>query len=92
MYTVELMDQALVAAEKLGFGIRQEWLGGVGGGPCTFAGRKWLFVDISLNVVDQLQQVVQALKDDPTVGSLPLSPGLRILLDLPQPAERRVAA
>jgi hypothetical protein len=84
MHTVELLDQALETARRLGYGVRQEWLGGVGGGRCQFAGRNWIFVDLALNVVEQLDQVISALKADPGITSLSLSPGLRTLLDLPQ--------
>ncbi len=65
MQTFELLKESLLLAESLGYGIRHEWLGGAGGGRCEIAGRKWLFVDISLNPVEQLDQVVQALLEDP---------------------------
>jgi hypothetical protein len=82
MHTVELLEQALTVAERMGYGIRQEWLGGAGGGACQFAGRKWLFVDLSLNVIEQLEQVRKALLADPGIYSMDLSPALRRLLDL----------
>lgn len=91
MHTVELLDQALEAARRLGYGVRQEWLGGVGGGRCQFAGRRWIFVDLALNVVEQLDQVVGALKSDPGIELAATSPGLRKLLDLPRPTLDRVA-
>jgi hypothetical protein len=65
MHSVELLEQSLAIAEKLGYTIRHEWLGGVGGGACEFAGRKWIFVDLSLSVIEQLDQVTEALKLDP---------------------------
>lgn len=83
MHTVELLDQALETARQLGFGVRQEWLGGVGGGRCQFGGRRWIFVDLALNVVEQLDQVIAAIKAEPAIETLHLSPGLRKLLDLP---------
>ena len=45
MHTVELMEQAVVVAKALGYGVRQEWLGGCGGGACEVGGRKWIFLD-----------------------------------------------
>ncbi len=84
MHTVELLDQALRTAEQLGYGIRQEWLGGAGGGACRFSGRKWIFVDLALNPVEQLDQVVRAIKDDPQLYGLELSAGMIRLLELPQ--------
>ena len=84
MHTVELLDQALETARQLGFGVRQEWLGGVGGGRCQFGGHQWIFVDLAQNVVEQLDQVIAALKAEPAIGTCKLAPGLRKLLDLPE--------
>lgn len=92
MHTVELLDQALKAADQLGYGIRQEWLGGTGGGACTFSGRKWIFVDLALNAVEQLDQVVKAIKDDPGVYGLELSAGMQCLLGLPEKTQAKKAA
>ena len=80
MHTVELLEQTLRVAERLGYQIRQEWLGGGGGGACEFGGRKWIFVDLSLNAVEQLDQVTQALQDDPGVYLLDLPGPMRDLL------------
>jgi len=77
MHTVELLEQALTAAERLGYRVRQEWLGGSSGGGCEFAGQKWLFLDVALNAVEQLEQVAQTLRSDPGVYLLDLSPELR---------------
>jgi hypothetical protein len=78
MHTVEMLERLKELAEEAGYTIRHEWLGGSGGGKCEFAGRKWIFVDLSLSVVEQLDQVAAALKDDPAVW----------LLDLPVPVTR----
>lgn len=67
MHTVEMLEQLKELAEHAGYTVRHEWLGGAGGGGCQFAGRKWIFVDLSLSVVEQLDQVAAALKDDPTI-------------------------
>ena len=82
MHTVELLEQALGVAEQLGYGIRQEWLGGTGGGACEFGGKKWIFVDLALNAVEQLEQVTTALRSDPAVHIVTLSPPLQKMLDL----------
>lgn len=82
MHTVELLEQALKAAEQLGYGIRHEWLGGNGGGACEFSARKWLFVDLAQNPVEQLEQVAKVLLADPAVYTLNLSPTLRKLLGI----------
>jgi hypothetical protein len=78
MHTVETLERLKELAEQAGYTIRHEWLGGSGGGKCEFAGRKWIFVDLSLSVVEQLDQVAAAIKDDPAVW----------LLDLPVPVTR----
>ena len=88
MHTVELLEQALAAAQRLGYGIRHEWLGGTGGGFCEFGGRKWIFVDLALSTVEQLDQVAAALRQDPALPSLELSRPLHSLLDL---RDRRAA-
>jgi hypothetical protein len=70
MHTVEMLERLKELAESAGYTVRHEWLGGVGGGACQFAGRKWIFIDLSLSVVEQLDQVAAALKEDSTVCSL----------------------
>jgi hypothetical protein len=80
MHTVELREQALALAEQLGYRIREEWLGGSGGGQCEFAGCRWIFVDLALNAQEQLEQVAEALRSDPAIHSLPLCAPLRKLL------------
>ena len=65
MHTVELLNHALSVAEKFGYGIRHEWLGGATGGVCRIGGQTWLFVDLAKNPIEQLDQVVSALQQDP---------------------------
>jgi len=77
MHAVEKLERAKELAENAGYTVRHEWLGGAGGGACEFAGRKWIFVDLSLSVIEQLDQVAGALKGDPAA--------------LPQHALRRAA-
>ena len=81
MHTVELLDQSLDLAVRLGYQIRQEWLGGSGGG-CELMGRKILFLDLMLGPDDQLDQVLNALHCDPNVAGLPMPHELRNLLSL----------
>src|SRR5207302_122015 len=61
MHTIEKLERLKDVAERAGYTIRQEWLGGVAGGACQFAGRKWIFIDLSLSVIEQLDQVAAAL-------------------------------
>ncbi len=86
MHTVELLAQALDLAESLGYGIRHEWLGGVMGGVCEISGKRWLFIDVSLNPIDQLDQVKEALRQDARIHTSAISGPLRDWLGV-----RRVA-
>jgi hypothetical protein len=61
MHTVQRLGEALQRAGRLGYEVRQEWLGGNGGGACELRGRKILFLDLALGPADQLDQVLGAL-------------------------------
>ena len=80
MHTADLLDQALRAAEQLGYKVRQEWLGGGSSGDCEIKGQKWLFIDLSQSLPDQLHVVVEALRREPKAAALNLVPPLRKLL------------
>jgi len=82
MHTVELLEEACGVAESLGYKIRQDWLGGSGGGACEFAGQKWIFIDLALNAIEQLEQVSDALRDDPNIYLANLSGPLQQVLDI----------
>jgi hypothetical protein len=62
MHTVDLLEQALSLAATLGIRVRQEWLGGSGGGCCEIRGQRWLFVDLALAPAEQFAQVASALE------------------------------
>ena len=47
MHTVELLNEAVETARRLGYEVRQDWLGGNGGGHCLVRGRKWLLLDVA---------------------------------------------
>ena len=81
MHTVELLEQVLTIAERLGYGVRHEWLGGQGCNACEFGGRKWLFVDLAVSAAEQLEQVVEALQNDPGVHLLNLDAPMQQLLE-----------
>ncbi|MEW4562201.1 hypothetical protein AB1K70_06725 [Bremerella sp. JC770] len=76
MHTLDLLDQAIATAQQLGYQIRREWLDGQGGGVCEIAGKRWIFLDLSLSSMEQLDQVLEALKSDPSLEQAPLSPQL----------------
>lgn len=77
MHTVDLLDEAMAAARQLGFRIREEWLGGDGGGSCVLKGQKWLFVDLALDTAERLELVTAALSGEPAAAQLALSDALR---------------
>ena len=64
MHTVELLNEAVDAARRLGYDVRQDWLGGNGGGHCLVRGRKWLLLDVAQTVDEQLDVVTDALCGD----------------------------
>jgi hypothetical protein len=80
MHTVEMLERLLALAGQMGYVIRQEWLGGSGGGECQFGGRRYIFVDLALSVVEQLEQVAAVLRSDPTLPlAKPSAPLLPVL-------------
>ena len=79
MHTVDLLEEAVATAIRLGYKLRQDWLGG-GGGGCEIKGQKWLFLDLALSPSDQLAQVVDTLGREPRLDTASLSPTLARLL------------
>jgi hypothetical protein len=82
MHTVELLDQLLKMAENLGYRVRHEYLGGVGGGFCEIQGQKYIFVDLALTTVEQLEQAAGAMRHDPAVDWHSTPPAIRPLMGL----------
>jgi hypothetical protein len=80
MHTVELLEHGLNLATRLGYQIRQEFLGDGGGGGCVLRGKKILFLDLALGPAEQLDQVIETLLHDPEALELPMSHQLRELL------------
>ena len=82
MHTVELYETAKTLAESMGYQVREENLGGVGGGACDVAGRKCIFVDIALSSVEQLDQVMLSLYRDPIIHTTQVPDDLREMFPL----------
>lgn len=82
MHTVELLEQAVVLAERCGFVVRQDWFGGSRAGGCELKGRRWLLIDLALTPHEQLAQVADALRSLPIPGEIPIPPQLRGVLNL----------
>jgi hypothetical protein len=76
MHTAELLQEALATARSLGFEVRQDWLGGNGGGHCLVRGRKLVLLDIAQSTEEQLDVVAEALRGEPGAASYARSPEL----------------
>ncbi len=83
MKVIEQLQRLTALAEKMGYEIRYENLGGVGGGRCEFGNRRCLFVDLSFNPLEQLDQIRGALADDPSLPTGKLPPLILEDLGLP---------
>ncbi|MEQ1828708.1 MAG: hypothetical protein ABL921_22285 [Pirellula sp.] len=59
--TVEKLERLLEIASQEGISVRCEWLGGVRGGLVRIGHEPILFVDESISVPEQLEQVRDAL-------------------------------
>src|SRR6188474_379753 len=64
MHTVAMLNEALDTARRLGYEVRQDWLGGDGGGHCLVRGRKWLLLDVAQTADEQLDVVADALRGE----------------------------
>jgi hypothetical protein len=82
MHTVELLEEAVSLAKHLGMSVRHEWLGGSPAGACELKGKRWVFVDLSLPIPEQLDQVVDALRGTPIPPGLTPSRALQAMLEL----------
>ena len=76
----ELLEEAIALARQAGYRVRQDWLGGSGGGDCEIKGQKWIFLDLAVGPLDQLELVLDTLRREPNVVSLPMPYQLRDLL------------
>jgi hypothetical protein len=82
MHTVELLKEAVSLAKRAGYGVREEWLDGIGGGRCEINGRKSIFIDLAMTPADQLDQILEALRHDPAVIAHPMPHQLRQWLEV----------
>ena len=82
MGTVELYASVKRFAEELGYQVREENLGGVGGGACEVAGRKCLFVDITQSSAEQLGEMVDALQQQSEIYAVSMPPELQALFGI----------
>jgi hypothetical protein len=82
MHTVEMLEQALALAKRLGYTIRQEGLAGGGGGGCELKGRKLYFLDLDLGPTEQLEEALETLRREPHAVELSMPQELHELLKM----------
>jgi hypothetical protein len=80
MHAPALLAEALKLVREFDYQIREEYLEGAGGGHCSFAGKKWLLLDVTQTPREQLADALDALRCEPAVRSRTLSPLLIELL------------
>jgi hypothetical protein len=85
MHTVEMLEQALDLVTQLGYQVRQESLAGCGSGASEVKGRKVFFLDLDLGPDEQLEQVLDTLRQEPEAAKLPMSSAMHDLLK-PEPS------
>lgn len=81
MHTVEMLEHALRAARTAGYQLREEWLGGSGGGACVLRGKKQLFLDLGQSPAEHLGHAVAALRCEPAAVLRDLPAELRALVE-----------
>lgn len=77
MHTVDLLEQALDVARRLGYRVRLEWLDGQTGGACELCGKRFLFLDLAQGPAEQLELVLDALCREDHLPELPMHRDLR---------------
>lgn len=77
MHPVELYEAAKGLAENMGYQVREENLGGIGGGACEVGGQRCIFVDIAMSSAEQLDQMILALSRDQGIYALDIPEALR---------------
>lgn len=77
MHTIDLLEQALDAARRLGYTVRLEWLDGQRAGACELRGKRYLFLDLAQGPMEQLDLVLEALRRDARLPDLLLHHDLR---------------
>lgn len=82
MHSVQRMEAAIALAQRIGWNVRYEYLGEVGGGACQIAGKKWIFVDLALTPYEQFDQVIETLKGDPAIHTVSVPDCLHCDLEL----------
>ncbi len=83
MHTALLLSQATEVARRAGYLVREESLGGAGGGHCLIRGKKCLLLDLAQTHREQLSDVLDALRSEPNLSEVAVPPTLANLLHGP---------
>ncbi|QDT00330.1 hypothetical protein [Adhaeretor mobilis] len=83
---VRLLAEAAELARDAGYAIREDHLDGAGGGHCVVQGKKWLLLDVTQSLEEQLSDICDALRDENGVWENPVSPELSGMLQLTKAA------
>lgn len=75
------LDTIVRLFEQLGVEVRQERLGGSGGGLCRIRGRRAVFIDLDADVATRLDRSIEALATVPEAATVYISPELRERID-----------
>ena len=75
------LDTILRLFEQLGVEVRQEQLGGSGGGLCRIRGKRVVFVDLDADAATRLDRSIEALSAVPEAAAVYISPELREWMD-----------
>ncbi len=67
MQTVALLASAIDLARQVGYQVREDALDGAGGGHCLIRGKKWLLLDASQPHREQIRDVIDALRAEPSL-------------------------
>jgi hypothetical protein len=82
MHTVELLQQAIETAHKVGYTVRQDWLTGDGSGHCIVRGRKMLLLDMAQPPSEQLTAIREALRGESRLADIAMSSELAETLNV----------
>lgn len=77
MHEVDKLGHLLESCRAIGIVVRDESLGGDGGGLCRLRGQRVLFVDADDDDAGRYQKTVSALKDEPELEHMFLPPVIR---------------
>ena len=84
MHTAQMLAQAIDAARRLGYEIREDALEGAGGGHYIIRGKRCLMIDMTQSYGEQLGDVLDALRAAPNLSSIQIHPALAERLAPPQ--------